>query len=101
MNLLGRHDSRSDPFKFSGGRSARVDRPLLSMGANGAMRYITARALLLVAFVIDDVMIVLQHPTNDFMYPRPWFARKGNSILVVSKLEGQKRAKEWNAIVDE
>jgi len=45
--------------------------------------------------------IVLQRPTNDFMYPRPWFAPNGNGILVVSKLEGQKRAKEWNAIVDE
>jgi hypothetical protein len=101
MNLLGRHDSRSDPFKFSGGRSARVDRPLLSMGANGAMPCTTAEASSRLHFVIDDVVMVLQHPTNDFMYPRPWFASKGNGIFVLSKLEGQKRAKEWNAIVDE
>jgi hypothetical protein len=46
------------------------------------------------------LLIVSQQPTNDFMIPHPWFAPKGNGILVVSKLEGQKRAKEWNAFED-
>ncbi len=71
------------------------------MGANGAMPFIITMALSRLACIIDHDVIVLQHPTNDFMYPRPWFAAKGNGILVVSKLEGQKRAQEWNAIVDE
>lgn len=103
MISLGRY-TRIDlelSLKFSGGQSARVYRSLLSMGVNGAMPFTISLILSRLACIIDQMTIVLQHPTNDFTYPRPWFAPNGNGIIVVSKLEGQKRAKEWNAIVDE
>ena len=30
------------------------------------------------------ITLVCQHPTNDFMYPRPWFQDNGNGIFALT-----------------
>jgi hypothetical protein len=60
------------------------------MGSEGALLFVMSSLKLIFyrrASPLLAITLAHQHPTNDFMYPRPWFQDNGNGIFALTKSE--------------